>query len=75
MSNIKLKSLLPEGLFSKPSFSRTERVHAEMIRQMSVKAALPPQLPLRLPVGPLLGTMLAEIKFGSLKTEVDPDPE
>ena len=30
MSNIKLKHLLPEGLFDKPSFARTERVHAEM---------------------------------------------
>ena len=32
MPDIKLKSLLPEGLFSKPTFSRTERVHAEMER-------------------------------------------
>ena len=30
MSPVKLKSLLPEGLFDKPSFARTERVHAEM---------------------------------------------
>ena len=29
---MKLKDLLPEGLFSKPTFSRTERVHAEMNR-------------------------------------------
>ena len=27
---MKLKDLLPEGLFSKPTFARTERVHAEM---------------------------------------------
>ena len=26
----KLKDLLPEGLFSKPTFARTQRVHAEM---------------------------------------------
>ena len=30
MPHIKLKKLLPEGLFDKPSFARTERVHAEM---------------------------------------------
>ena len=30
MPPVKLKSLLPEGLFDKPSFARTERVHAEM---------------------------------------------